>query len=158
VSFVTPRDPDYLRVKRIKPGECGVDPVYDAFIGTCCERYGVSPLAILLDAVIQPRGQGRTPRLGVVLERTFQYSAFVRGPFRPEKYKQQAVAIMFAESVRRGFSGLVRVSAERAARRSARDGHLPGARRRTGRVLFLADQPPPHRLNRTGPGCNRAMR
>lgn len=100
MSFVTPRDPDYLRVKRIKQGECRVDPVYDAFIGGFRERYGVSPLAVLLDTVSQLRGQGRTPRLGVVLERTDQYRAFVRGPFRPEKYKQQAVARLFTESLR----------------------------------------------------------
>jgi hypothetical protein len=100
VSFVTPGDPDYLRVKRIKQGECRVDPVHDAFIAGFRERYGVSPLAILLDTVSRPRGQGRTPRLGVVLERTDQYRAFVRGPFRPEKSKQQAVAIMFTELLR----------------------------------------------------------
>jgi len=62
------------RVKRIKQGQYRVDPVYD--------------------------GQGWTPRLGVVVERTDQYRAFVRGPFRPEKYKQQAVAILFTESLR----------------------------------------------------------
>jgi len=100
VSFVTPRDPDYLRVKRIKQGRCRVDPVYDAFIEGFRDRYGVSPLAVLLDTVSPPRELGRTPRLGVVLERTDQYRAFVRGPFRPEKYKQQAVAILFTESLR----------------------------------------------------------
>jgi hypothetical protein len=100
VSFVTPRDPDYLRVKRIKQGECRVDPAYDAFIEGFRERYRVSPLAVLLDTVSRPRGQGRTPRLGVVLERTDQYRAFVRGPFRPEKHKQQAVTTLFTESLR----------------------------------------------------------
>jgi hypothetical protein len=100
VSFVTSRDPDYLRVRRIKQGECRVDTVYDAFIEGFRERYGVSPLAVLLDTVSRPRGQGRTPRLGVVLERTDQYRAFVRGPFRPDSYKQQAVAILFTESMR----------------------------------------------------------
>lgn len=74
--------------------------VYDAFIEGFRERYGVSPLAVLLDTVSQPRGQGRTPRLGVVLERTDQYRAFVQGPFRPDKHKQQAVAILFTESLR----------------------------------------------------------
>jgi hypothetical protein len=100
VSFVTPRDRDYLRVKQIKQGERRVDPVYDAFIEGFRERYGVSPLAVLLDTVSRPRGQARTPRLCVVLERTDQYRAFVQGPFRPDKYKQQAVAILFAESLR----------------------------------------------------------
>jgi hypothetical protein len=100
VSFVTPRDPDYLRVKRIKQGECRVDAVFDAFIAGFRERYGASPLAVLLDTVSQSRGQGRTPRLGVVLERTDQYRAFVQGPFRPEKSKQQAVAILFTDSLR----------------------------------------------------------
>ena len=47
MSFVTPRDPDYLRVKRIKQGESGVDPVYDAFIevsmsGTASRRWQFS--------------------------------------------------------------------------------------------------------------------
>lgn len=54
MSFVTPRDPDYLRIKRIKQGEFRVDPVYDAFIEGFRERYGVSPLAVLLDTVSQP--------------------------------------------------------------------------------------------------------
>jgi hypothetical protein len=105
VSFVTPRDPDYLRVKRIKQGELRVDPVYDAFIEGFRQRYGVSPLAVLLDTVSKPRGQGKTPRLGVVLERTDQYRAFVRGPFRPEKYKQQAVATLFMQSLPGADSG-----------------------------------------------------
>jgi len=100
VSFVTPRDPDYLHVKRIKQGQARVDPVYGAFIEGFRERYGVSPLAVLLDTASRPRGQGRTPRLGVVLERTDEYRAFVRGPFTPERYKQQAVAILFTESLR----------------------------------------------------------
>jgi hypothetical protein len=100
VSFATPRDPDYLRVKLVKQGESRVDPAYGAFIEGFYERYGVSPLAVLPDTVSRPRGQGRTPRIGVVLERTDQYRAFVSGPFRPEKYKQLAVAILFAESLR----------------------------------------------------------
>jgi len=100
VSFVTPRDPDYLHVKRVKQGQARVDPVYGAFIEGFRERYGVSPLAVLLDTASRPRGQGRTPRLGVVLERTDEYRAFVRGPFTPERYKQQAVAILFTESLR----------------------------------------------------------
>jgi hypothetical protein len=100
VTFVTPRDPDYRRVKRIKKGQSRVDPVYDVFIEDFRERYGVSPLAILLDTVSRPLGQGTTPRLGVVLERTGQYRAFIRGPFRPDKHKQQAVAILFTDSLR----------------------------------------------------------
>jgi hypothetical protein len=104
VTFVTPRDPDYLRVKRIKQGQARVDPVYDAFIEDFRERYGVSPLAVLLDTVSRALGQGTTPRLGVVLERTDQYRAFVRGPFRPDKYKQQAVAVLFTDSLRGGDS------------------------------------------------------
>jgi hypothetical protein len=94
-----PRDPDYLHVKRIKQGQSRVDPVYGAFIEGFRERYGVSPLAVLLDTVSRPRGQGRTPRLGVVLERTDECRAFVRTPFRPEQYKQQAVALLFTESL-----------------------------------------------------------
>jgi hypothetical protein len=49
---------------------------------------------------MRTRGQDRTPRLGVVLERTDQYRAFALGPFGPEKYKQQAVAILFTKSLR----------------------------------------------------------
>ncbi|MGN6795862.1 MAG: hypothetical protein ACTHJW_26030 [Streptosporangiaceae bacterium] len=100
MSFVTPRDRDYLRVKRIKQGQCRVDPVYDAFIEGFRDRYGVSPLAVLLDTVSRQQGQGKTARLGVVLERTDQYRAFVRGSFRPERHMQQAVAILFTESLR----------------------------------------------------------
>lgn len=105
MTFITPRDPDYLRAKQIKLGQSRVDSVYDAFIGGFRERYGISPLAVLLDAVNRPRGLGKIPRLCVVLERSEQYRAFVRGPFRPDKYKQQAAAILFTESLRGADSG-----------------------------------------------------
>ena len=100
MSFVTPQDRDYLRVKRIKQGRSLVDPVYGVFMERFRERYGVSPLAVLPDIASRPRGEGTTPRLGVVLERTDQYRAFVRGPFRPDKHRQRAVAVLFTESVR----------------------------------------------------------
>jgi hypothetical protein len=99
MTFITPRDRDYLRVKQIKQGKSRVDPVYDAFIAGFRERYGVSPLAVLMDTIGPPREEGRKPRLGVVLERSDQYRAFVRGPFRPERYKQQAVAALFTKSM-----------------------------------------------------------
>lgn len=70
MSFITPRDPDYLRAKRIKQGESRVDPVYDAFIERFRLEYGFSPLAVFVDTMRRPQGQGNMPRLGVVLERT----------------------------------------------------------------------------------------
>jgi hypothetical protein len=100
VSFVQPSDLDYLRAKRIKQGQSRVDPVYDAFVERFRERYGISPLAVTLDTFDRPRGQGKTPRLGVVLERTDQYRLFFRSPFNFDKEKQKAVAVLFTESQR----------------------------------------------------------
>jgi len=100
VSFVRPSDPDYLRAKRIKQGQSRVEPVYDAFVERFRERYGISPLAITLDTFNRPRGQGKTPRLGVVLERTDQYHSFLRSPFNFDKDKQKAIAVLFTESLR----------------------------------------------------------
>jgi hypothetical protein len=77
-----------------------MDPVYDAFAGRFRERYGISPLAITPDAFDRPGGQGTTPRLGVVLERTRQYSSFQREPFGFDKDKQDAIAVLFTESLR----------------------------------------------------------
>jgi hypothetical protein len=99
VTFLTQRDRDYLRAKRIKQGQNRVDPVYDAFIEGFRERYGVSALAVLLDTLSRPRGQGKTPRLGVVLERTDQCRAFLAAPFRYNKDKQRAVAALFTRSL-----------------------------------------------------------
>lgn len=99
MSFVQPRDRDYLRAKRIKQGQSRLDPVYDPFAGRFRNRYGFSPLAVMLDAVGRPRGQGKTPRLGVVLERTSQYRSFLRSPFGFDKEKQKSVAMLFTESL-----------------------------------------------------------
>lgn len=99
MSFVQPSDPDYLRAKRIKQGQSHINPVYEAFVERFRERYGISPLAILLDAVGRPQGQGTTPRLGVVLERTSQYRSFLRNQFGFDKEKQEAVAMLFTQSL-----------------------------------------------------------
>lgn len=99
MSFITPRDRDYLRAKRIKQGQSRVDLVYGAFVERFRERYGISPLALTLDTFDRPRGQGKTPRLCVVLERTAQFRSFLRGPYTYDKNKQEAVAVLFTESV-----------------------------------------------------------
>lgn len=99
MSFITPRDRDYLRAKRIKQGQSRLDPVYDAFVERFRERYGISPLALTLDIFDRPRGQGKTPRLCVVLERTAQYRSFLRGLYNYDKNKQEAVAVLFTESL-----------------------------------------------------------
>lgn len=100
MSLITPRDRDYLRAKQIKQGRRRVDPAYDPFIEGFRERYGVSPLAVFPDTVNRPRGEGKSPRLGVVLERTEQYRAFLPESFWYDKDKQQAVAILFTQSLR----------------------------------------------------------
>jgi hypothetical protein len=99
MSFVQPGDPDYLHVKQIKRGQSHLDPVYDGFVERFRQRYGISPLAVILDTFDRPRGQGMTPRLGVVLERTDQYRSFLRSPFNFDREKQSATAILFAESL-----------------------------------------------------------
>jgi hypothetical protein len=99
VSFVQPSDPGYLRVKRIKQGQSRVDPVYDTFVERFRERYGISPLAVSLDTFDRPRGHGKTPRLGVVLERTGQYRSFLRSPFNFDKDKRRAIAVLLTESL-----------------------------------------------------------
>jgi hypothetical protein len=99
MSFVQPGDPDYLRVKQIKQGQSPLDPVYDRFVERFRQRYDISPLAIMLDAPDRPRGQGKTPRLGLALERTSQYRSFLRSPFGFDKEKQKATAILFTESL-----------------------------------------------------------
>jgi hypothetical protein len=88
-----------LHAKRIKQGQSRVDPVYDGFVERFREQYGISPLAIMLDTFDRPRGQGTTPRLGIVLERTDQYRSFLRGTFNYDKVKQKAVAVLFTESL-----------------------------------------------------------
>jgi hypothetical protein len=97
---VQPSDPGYLRAKRIKKGQSRVDPVYDTFVERFRERYGISPLALTLDTFDRPRGQGKTPRIGVVLERTGQYRSFLRSPFNFDKDKQKAIAVLLTESLR----------------------------------------------------------
>jgi hypothetical protein len=90
---VRPGGRDYLRAKRIKQGKSRIDPVYDAFVERFRRRYGISPLAITLDTFGWPRGQAKTPRLCVVLERTGQYCSFLRSPFKFDEEKQQATAV-----------------------------------------------------------------
>lgn len=46
VSFVQPRDRDYLRAKRTKQGRSRLAPVYDPFVERFRDRYGFSPLAV----------------------------------------------------------------------------------------------------------------
>jgi hypothetical protein len=99
MGFVQPNDPEYLRAKRIKQGTSRVDPVCDAFVERFRQRYGISPLDVVLDTFDRPQGQGKTPRLGVVLERTDQYRSFLRSPFNFDRVKQKAVAVIFAESL-----------------------------------------------------------
>ena len=99
MSFVKPSDADYLRAKQIKQGQSHLDPVYDGFVERFRQQYGVSLLAVTLDTFDRPRGQGMTPRLGVVLERTSQYRSFLRSPFNFDKEKQNATAILFTESL-----------------------------------------------------------
>lgn len=100
MSFVQPRDRDYLLAKRIKQGRSRIEPVYDAFVERFRDRYGFPPLAVMLDAVDRPRGHGNTPRLGVVLERTRQYRLFRRSPFGFDKERQRSVAMLFTEALR----------------------------------------------------------
>jgi hypothetical protein len=87
MGFVQPNDPEYLRAKRIKQGTSRVDPVCDAFVERFRQRYGISPLDVVLDTFDRPQGQGKTPRLGVVLERTDQYRSFLRSPFNFDRVK-----------------------------------------------------------------------
>lgn len=99
MSFVKPSDPDYLRAKRIKQGQSRVDPGYDAFVERFRDRYRISPLDVTLDTFDRPREQGKTPRLGVVLERTAEYRSFLESPFKFDKDKQQAIAVLFTQSL-----------------------------------------------------------
>lgn len=99
MSFVQPRDRDYLRAKRIKQGRSRLDPVYDRFVERFRDRYGFSPLAVILDAPDRPRGQGKTPRLGVVVERSSQHRSFLRSPFGFDKERQKSVGMLFTESL-----------------------------------------------------------
>ena len=87
VSLITRRDPDYQRAKRIRQGLSRVDPVYDAFIERFRLKYGISPLAVFTGTVGRPRGQGKTPRVAVVLERTGQRRPFLAAPLMLDKRK-----------------------------------------------------------------------
>jgi hypothetical protein len=98
MSFVQPRDRDYLLAKQIKQGRSRIDPAYDPFVERFRDRYGFRPLAVMLDAINRPRGQGE-PRLCVVLERTSQYRSFQPGPFGFDKEKQKSVAMLFTEAL-----------------------------------------------------------
>jgi hypothetical protein len=97
---MTPRDPNYLRAKRIKQGLSRVDPVYDAFTERFRLEYGISPLAVFVDTMGRRHGRGNMPRLGVVLERTDQRRAFLTAPYLFDKRKQKAMARLFTESLR----------------------------------------------------------
>jgi hypothetical protein len=113
---VTPRDPEYLRAKRIRQGRARVEAVYDAFVERFQLEYGISPLAVFADALPRPRGQGRTPRLTVVLERTSERGAFHTAPYVADRRKQKAVARLLTGSLQeldlQAVFGLAGVSAE----------------------------------------------
>lgn len=111
MSFSTPRDPDYLRAKRIKQGKSRVEPVYDTFIERFQLEYGVRPLAVFVGVMARPRGLGKTPRLTVVLERTDQRRAFHTAPYLADKRKQKAVARLFTDSLqKRGLQAAFRLA------------------------------------------------
>lgn len=99
MTFILPSDVDYIRAKRIKQGAAHLDSNYDRFVERFHIRYGISPLTISLDALDRPGGEGTTPRLAVVLERTEEYQAFLRGPFNFDKTKQREIARLLAETV-----------------------------------------------------------
>jgi hypothetical protein len=101
VTFVLPTDPDYLRAKQVRRGLAAPDPRFDRFVAQFRASYGVSPLTIALDSVERPRGEGRTPRLAVVLERTSEYRSFLAGSFVYDKDKQRTVASLLVETVPR---------------------------------------------------------
>lgn len=100
MNFITPRDPDYLRAKRIKQGQSRMDPVYDPFTERFRLKYGISPLAVFVDSIGRGQGRDTLPRLCVVLERTEQCRAFRTAPYLFDIRKQKAVARLFTESVR----------------------------------------------------------
>lgn len=47
----------------------------------------------------RPRGQGKTTRLGVVLERISQYRLFLRSLFGSDKEEQTTTAVLFTQSL-----------------------------------------------------------
>lgn len=99
MSFIQPGNPDYQCAKQIKHGVSRLDPVYDGFVERFRHQYGITPLAVMLDAQDRPQGQGKTPRLGIVLERTVQYRSFLRASYEFDKAKQKATAILFTQSL-----------------------------------------------------------
>lgn len=103
MSFITPRDPDYLRAKRIKQGQSRMDPVYDPFTERFRLKYGIPPLAVFVDTMRRGQGQDNMPRLNVMLERTDHYRAFLTAPYLFDKRKQKAVARLFTESLREEY-------------------------------------------------------
>jgi hypothetical protein len=116
MSFITPRDADYLRAKRIKQGLSHTKPVYDTFIERFRLEYGVKPLAVFADAIARRRGQPKTPRLSVVLERTDERRRFLTAPYLADKRKQKAVARLLTDSLQnrdlQAIFGLPGVSAD----------------------------------------------
>ena len=99
MSFILPSDREYQSVKRIRQGKSRLDPIYDPFVESFRRRYGFPPLAVSVDAIDRPGQPGKTPRLGVVLERSAQYNSFVRAPHSYDSRMQQAIARMFVDAL-----------------------------------------------------------
>ncbi|MCD4524851.1 hypothetical protein [Nocardioides sp. cx-173] len=100
MSFYLPRDADYQWVKRLRRGDERLDPVFDTFVARFRDRFGVTPLAVKVDALAIPRSTGHRPRLLVVLERKEQHDAFHTGEFdTPDRDKHDAVKRIFVESM-----------------------------------------------------------
>ncbi|WP_132188961.1 MULTISPECIES: hypothetical protein [Kribbella] len=99
MSFIVPSDVEYQRAKRLRQRKSRLDPIYDDFVERFRQRYGFPPLAISLDAIDRPGQPRKTPRLGVVLERSRQYNSFLRDPYSYDSRKQHTIAGMFAEAL-----------------------------------------------------------
>jgi hypothetical protein len=99
MTFIMPTDPGYGRAKRIKQGVVRLDPIYDRFVDRFHARYGIPLLTIGLDSIDRPGGEGKTPRVAVVLERSLQYRAFLTSPFNYDKAKQKEIARLLTTAV-----------------------------------------------------------
>lgn len=95
-----PSDDGYTDALRIRRGEGSLDPVFDGFVSSFANVFGVSPLTLITDTMPSRRASGVTPRLAVVLERTADARLF-REPegFNFDVEKQSETARLFAEHV-----------------------------------------------------------
>ncbi len=100
MSFYLPSDPGFAEAVRIRRGEANLDPTFDSFMAGFAEAFGIRPLTLMIDSMPRPGNTGVTPRLGVILERTFQSRAFYdKSGYNFDRAKQSQTARLFAARV-----------------------------------------------------------